>query len=70
MQTKTAARSRSGSLRPGDCEWRLPSGEDLISFALAGGLAAVPMESLVAGRGGMEAGVADIAAAWEDWRRS
>ncbi|WP_321477641.1 hypothetical protein [uncultured Paludibaculum sp.] len=26
-----------------DCEWRLPSGEDLISFALATGFAAGPL---------------------------
>jgi hypothetical protein len=28
-----------------ECEWRLPSGEDLISFALATGLAAGPLVS-------------------------
>ncbi len=26
-----------------ECEWRLPSGEDLLSFALAAGLAAGPL---------------------------
>jgi hypothetical protein len=32
-------------LSVGECEWRLPSGEDLISFALATGLAAGSLAS-------------------------
>jgi hypothetical protein len=32
-----------GSEPAGDSEWRLPSGEDLISFALAAGIAACPL---------------------------
>ncbi len=32
-----------GSGYGGDAEWRLPSGEDLISFALAAGIAACPL---------------------------
>lgn len=33
------------SLAIAECEWRLPSGEDLISFALATGLAAGSLAS-------------------------
>jgi len=32
------------------CEWRLPSGQDLISFALAAGLAAGPLAPDLDGR--------------------
>ena len=35
----------------GECEWRLPSGEDLIAFALATGFAAGPLAEIVTGPG-------------------
>jgi hypothetical protein len=40
VPTNARATRRSASTANGECEWRLPSGEDLIAFALATGFAA------------------------------
>lgn len=40
VPTTARAVRRSASIANGECEWRLPSGEDLIAFALATGFAA------------------------------
>lgn len=41
--TPAARRASRPSARPEDMEWRLPSGEDLIAFAVGVGLAASPL---------------------------
>ncbi len=48
------AARRSAGCPGGECEWRLPSGEDLIAFALAAGFAAGPLATPIveAGRPG------------------
>lgn len=48
------AARRSAGCPGGECEWRLPSGENLIAFALAAGFAAGPLATPIveAGRPG------------------
>ena len=43
IPTRTESAPRSVSAASGECEWRLPSGEDLIAFALAVGFTAGPL---------------------------
>lgn len=50
-KTRTAQRTAGGGA---ECEWRLPSGEDLISFALNVGLAAGPLAEPIVGAGPAE----------------
>ena len=51
----TAVR-RSAGATSGECDWRLPSGEGLVAFALATGFAAGPLAepTMDAGRPGLE----------------
>lgn len=52
IPTKTESASRSVSAASGECEWRLPSGEDLIAFALAVGFTAGPLaEPILSAKG-------------------
>lgn len=54
----------------GECEWRLPSGEDLISFALAVGLAAGPLAEPIVGAGPRECRTAALTPCADHRRRS
>ena len=54
VPTNARATRRSAITANGECEWRLPSGEDLVAFALATGFAAGPLAEpmVVAGEPG------------------
>ena len=54
VPTNARVARRSASAVNGECEWRLPSGEDLVAFALATGFAAGPLAEpmMVAGESG------------------
>ena len=66
IRTSAKATRTNASVVAGECEWRLPSGEDLIAFALAAGFAAEALAEPIMGAGG-----ADRRSPREDrWRRS
>ncbi len=62
--------NRTISPQLADCEWRLPSGEDLISFAIAAGFAAGPFAGALSAEGADEVGAAHTPVSRESWRRS
>lgn len=65
----TAMRGGAGSAAS-ECEWRLPSGEDLIAFALATGFAAGPLAEPVMGAGRPDRWVAGMTPRRDRWSRS
>jgi hypothetical protein len=64
------AARRSASAASGECEWRLPSGEDLISFALAVGFAAGSLAEPIMGAGRLDRFTAGLAPGRDHGRRS
>lgn len=70
VPTEAKAARRSVSSANGECEWRLPSGEDLIAFALATGFAAGPLAEPIAGVGRPDRWVVGLTPRRDHWRRS
>lgn len=70
IRTNAKAARGGASSAIGECEWRLPSGEDLIAFALAAGFAAGPLAEPVIGDGRPDRWTAEFAPRGDRWRRS
>lgn len=70
IRTSAKAKRGSAGAASSECEWRLPSGEDLIAFALATGFAAGPLAELTMGAGTPDRWVAGITPRGNRWSRS